>query len=258
MSIPKITFVLSGFMRPHTMQEQYDAIKAQTVQDFEIMLWINVPKTERLMEFPKEIVENCKTTVANADHGSWGRFVCALNARSEFIHVVDDDTIPGNRWLENCLETMDEVGNGILSTRGVVMSDKDTRYPLPESYTPVGWCNPNEVTTRVDMGCHSWFFRKDVLRSYFAEMPTNFPMRFGEDTHIAYAAKKHMGINSYVPKHPKEDVSLWGSMRETAIRYGEEACAISMSQEANIGMNRYWNFVKSQGYKTMVEERNAQ
>lgn len=256
-SMKKMTLVLSGFMRPHVLQEQHDALMAQTVQDFDIIVWINVPNTEKLMEFPKSVVDKCETVVSNADYGSWGRFVCALNSKTEFIHVIDDDTIPGNRWIENCLATMEEVGDGILSTRGVIMSEHDTQYPMPNSYTPVGWCDPNEETTRVDMGCHSWFFRKDILRSYFAEMPVQFPQRFGEDTHIAYAAKKHLGINSYVPKHPKGDTSLWGSMPETALRYGEEPCAISMSQESNIGMNRYWNFVKSQGYKTMLEERKA-
>lgn len=250
----KLTVVLSGFMRPHALQEQYDALQAQTFTDFDIMLWVNVPNTSKLMEFPKEVVEKCNTVVSNADYGSWGRFVCALNAKTDFIHVIDDDTIPGTRWLENCWNTMKEVGNGVLSTRGVIMTEHDTQYPMPNSYTPVGWCAPNELTTRVDMGCHSWFFSKDVLRAYFGEMPTHFPQRFGEDTHIAYAAKK-MGIDSYVPKHPKDDTSLWGSMRETALRYGEEPCAISMSREANIGMNRYWNFVKSQGYKTILEER---
>jgi hypothetical protein len=253
----KLTVILSGFMRPHALQEQYDALKAQTFTDFDIMLWVNVPDTQKLMEFPKEVVEKCQTIVSNSDYGSWGRFVSALNAKTDYIHVIDDDTIPGTRWLENCWNTMEEVGDGVLSTRGVIMTEHDDQYPLPHSYSPVGWCAPNEDTTRVDMGCHSWFFRKDILRAYFAEMPTLFPQRFGEDTHIAYAAKKLMGVNSYVPKHPKDDTSLWGSMRETALRYGEEPCAISMSREANIGMNKYWNFVKSQGYRTMLEERRV-
>ena len=255
MSTPLVTYVLSGFMRPHTMEEQYNAIMAQTVQDFEIMLWVNLPNPE--VEFPPHIINKCKSVVANADYGSWGRFVCALNSRSKFIHVVDDDTIPGPRYLENCLSTYEEVGGGILSTRGVIMTEHDMRYPMPESYEPVGWCNPNEDTTRVDMGCHSWFFDKNVLRAYFAEMPTHFPMRFGEDTHISYAAKKHMNVNTYVPKHPKDDISLWGSMRETALRYGEEPCAISMSAEANMGMNRYWQFIKNNGYKTILEEKQS-
>ena len=67
-----------------------------------------------------------------------------VNSKTEFIHVIDDDTIPGNRWIENCLATMEEVGDGILSTRGVIMSEHDTQYPMPNSYTPVGWCDPNE------------------------------------------------------------------------------------------------------------------
>ena len=73
----KMTLVLSGFMRPHVLQEQYDALMAQTVQDFDIIVWINVPNTEKLMEFPKSVVDKCETVVSNADYGSWGRFVCA-------------------------------------------------------------------------------------------------------------------------------------------------------------------------------------
>jgi len=255
MSTPLVTFVLSGFKRPHVMREQYDAIQAQTVKDFKVMYWVNAPG-DSIDTFAdcKDILEKNDTVVANNDYGSWGRFVCALNTRTQFIHVVDDDTIPGPRWLENCIETYNEVGGGVLSTRGVIMTDKDMDYPAPHSYKPVGWCAANEETTRVDMGCHSWFFDKNVLRAYFAAMPTFFPQRFGEDTHIAWAAKHHMNLNSYVPKHPKNDTSLWGSDFNKAVKYGEEACAISMDPHANAGMRQYWQFVKSQGYKTMVEE----
>lgn len=252
----RLTIILSGFKRPHTMREQLDALNAQTVKDFDVMLWVNAPG-DSINEFPGDIIGNCKSVVANNDYGSWGRFVCALNARTEFVHVIDDDTIPGPRWLENCFATYEET-QGVLSTRGVIMTEHDMQYPMPHSYTPVGWCAPNEETTRVDMGCHSWFFHKDVLRAYFGEMPTIFPMRFGEDTHIAYAAKKRMGVNSYVPKHPKDNTDLWGSNFDKAVKYGSEACAISMDAQANMGMNKYWQFVKQAGYKTMLEEKETQ
>lgn len=258
MKTPLVTFVLSGFKRPHVMREQYEAIQAQTVKDFDIMYWINAPGDSlKTFDGCQDIISANQAVVANNDYGSWGRFVCALNSRSQFVHVVDDDTLPGPKWLENCLETYKEVGGGVLSTRGVIMTEHDMQYPAPHSYTPVGWCAPNEETTRVDMGCHSWFFDKNVLRAYFAAMPTHFPMRFGEDTHIAFAAKMHMGINSYVPKHPKDDTEVWGSNFDKAIKYGEEACAISMDPQANVGMNRYWQFVKGNGYKTMLEEAKA-
>jgi hypothetical protein len=248
-----ITVVLNGFKRPHTLKEQYAALKEQTVQDFEIMLWVNL--TDKLsLDFDQNIINECHSVIANSDYGSWGRFAMALNARTKYVCVMDDDTIPGKKWLENCLTTM-QTHYGVLSTRGVLANaGYDLSYPAPESYTAIGWCNPNETTVRVDMGCHSWFFEKTWLRAFWAEMPEVSPKRYGEDTHLSYAVKKHFGLNTYVPPHPKNDKDLWGSMPDTAIRYGEEPVAISMDYNANIGMNRYWNFVRQMGYPIVAEE----
>ncbi len=250
-----ITVVLSGFKRPHVLKEQFDAVKRQTITEVEILLWINL--VNKNIAFDPTVINSCKTIMSNADHGSWGRFIASLTAKTKYICVIDDDTIPGKKWLENCLNTIKDY-NGILSTRGVIMNKGlDNRYPLPDSYNAIGWCNPNEKTTRVDMGCHSWFFEKSWLRAFFAEMPQDIPQRYGEDTHISYAVKKHFGINTYVPPHPKDDMDLWGSMPETAIRYGEEPVAISMDHNANIGMNKYWNFVRQNGYPIIQEENNT-
>ena len=57
-------------MRPHTMMEQYEALQAQTVQDFEVMLWVNVKNPEMLAKFPKERFEKPQAVVANDDYGS--------------------------------------------------------------------------------------------------------------------------------------------------------------------------------------------
>jgi glycosyltransferase involved in cell wall biosynthesis len=246
-----VTFVLSGYKRPHTLIEQFQAIKDQTIKDFEIILWVNLTSN---IEFDDNVIKSCKSIVSNQDFGSWGRFIAALNARTKYICVIDDDTIPGNRWLENCLSTI-KTHRGILSTRGTIMNKGlDLRYPAPGSYEAIGWCSANEEVTRVDMGCHSWFFEKTWLRAFFAEMPENLPMRYGEDTHLSYAIKKHFGLNTYIPPHPKNDMNLWGSIPEKAFRYGQDAFAISMDNDANIGMNKYWNFVRQMGYKIIGEE----
>jgi hypothetical protein len=251
-----VTFVLNGFKRPHVLKEQYDAIKRQTFKDFDIFLWINLVDS-RSLEFDQNIINDCHSIISNTDFGSWGRFSAALNAKTKYVCIIDDDTIPGSKWLENCLETM-KTHRGVLSTRGVIANlGHDLTYPAPQSYTPIGWCNPNETVTRVDMGCHSWFIEKEWLRAFWGEMPVTIPMRYGEDTHISYVVKKYFGFNTYVPPHPKNDVEMWGSMPETAIRYGEEPVAISMDYNANVGMNKYWNFVRSNGYKIIAEEGNV-
>lgn len=247
-----VTFILSGFKRPYTLRQQYEAIKSQTVQDFEIMLWINLVSDD--IKFDEDIVNSCQSFISNSNYGVWGRFTAALNARTKYICVIDDDTIPGKKWLENCFNTL-KTHDGVLSTRGALMNKgHDHQYPLPNSYTPIGWCSKNETVTRVDMGCHSWFFDKVCLKAFFAEAPNVFPPRFGEDMHLSYAVKKHFGMNTYIPPHPENDVDLWGSLPDTAGKYGEDEAAVSWSGEANTGMNRYWNFIRQNGYKIVAEE----
>lgn len=247
-----VTIVLSGFKRPHVLRQQFEAIKNQTFNDLQIMLWVNLVEN---IQFDADILNSCHTIMSNTDYGSWGRFCVALNAKTKYVCVIDDDTIPGKKWIENCLLTMNK-HRGVLSTRGILAhKGHDLTYPAPQSYTPVGWCNPNETVTRVDMGCHSWFIEKSWLRAFWAEMPDTVPMRYGEDTHISYVVKKHFGLNTYVPPHPQNDIEMWGSMPDTAIKYGEEPVAISMDYNANVGMNKYWNFVRQNGY-TIIEEEN--
>lgn len=250
-----VTFVLNGFKRPHTLKEQYQALKNQTIQDFEIFLWINLVDN-RSLQFDQEIINDCNSIISNTNFGVWGRFTAALNARTKYVCIIDDDTIPGKKWLENCYNTL-QTHYGVLSTRGAIMNPgHDLQYPAPNSYKAVGWCSQNEITTRVDMGCHSWFFEKEWLRGFFAEMPSPFPMRYGEDMHLSYSVKKHFDINTYVPPHPANDLDLWGSMPETAQNYGTDSAAVSWSNEANLGMNRYWNFIKQNGYTIIAEEEN--
>jgi hypothetical protein len=251
-----ITVILSGYKRPYTLESQYEAITKQTVQPESVMLWVNI--VDDINRYPESVINNCESFVSNGNYGTWGRFSVALNARTDYVCIIDDDTIPGEQWLENCVNTFN-AQNGILSTRGII-SDKehDRTYPAPQSYKAVGWCNPNEEITRVDMGCQSWFFPKPVLRAFWAEMPAMNPMNYGEDTHLSYVAQKYFGLNTYIPPHPKDNMKLWGSMPDTALKYGEDSSAISWSAEANAGMNRYWNFVRDNGYKIMADSAGEQ
>lgn len=242
-----ITVILSGYKRPHTCLEQYNAIKSQTVKDIEIMFWANL--VDDKLKFPKEVVDNCQSIVSNANYGVWGRFALALNARTPYVCIIDDDTIPGKKWLENCLNTINN-HQGVITTRGVIANKgKEKEYPGPGSYEAYGWGNPNENTVQVDMGCHSWFFHKDILRAFWAEAPSVLPMNYGEDMHLSYVAQKHFGLGTYVPPHPINDLSMWGSQPHTGKEYGEDSVAISWNHQANMGMRDYWNYILDNGYK---------
>lgn len=249
-----VTVVLNGYKRGYALEEQYNAIKNQTYKDISILLWANVIDN-KLYTFPQNVVNSCDSIIANTNFGTWGRFTAALNAKTKYIAIIDDDTIPGSKWIENCLNTISK-HDGILTARGIIFDQMFERsYPSPQSYKPYGWCNPNPETLRVDMGCQSWFFEKNILRAFWAEMPETNPMNYGEDTHISYVAQKYFGLFTYVPPHPEDDKELWGSNPETALKYGEDPAALSWSNEANLGMNRYWNFVRDNGYRIIADEQ---
>ena len=248
-----ITVVMSGYKRPFTTAEQYESIKNQTIKDVDILFWINFPP-DSSSGFPLDIVNNCKTILTQQNFGVWGRFVQALQLETEYVCIIDDDTIPGDMWLENCLETM-KTHEGVLTTRGVeVYKERKEQYPIAGSYQAFGWCNPNETVKRVDIGCHSWFFRKNWLRAFFADMPNKLPKNYGEDIHLSASIKRHLGYNTYVPPHPKNNKRMWGSHPDKATEYGH-INAISLDAINNKGMNIYWNHaLNNLKYKILQEE----
>jgi hypothetical protein len=247
-----VTVILNGYKRTYTIEEQYEAIKNQTVKNTHIFYWVNL--TEESAKIPQSIINDSHSIISNTNFGVWGRFSIALNAVTPYICVIDDDTIPGSKWLENCLNTIEQ-HRGIITTRGVIANNGlDRNYPMPNSYTAHGWCNPNEEVLRVDMGCHCWFFEKKILRAFWGDMPETIPMNYGEDMHLSYVAQKHFGLNTYVAPHPLNDKEMWGSHPDKAQKYGTDEVAISWNNEANMGMNMYWNFIRDNGFKIIKEE----
>ena len=56
----------------------------------------------------------------------------------------------------------------------------------------------------------------------------------GEDMHFAYSIQKYLDLNTYVPPHPKDDKTLWGSDPELANKFGVDKDAISVNHHSSI------------------------
>ena len=149
-----------------------EALKNQTVPPDESLLWYNNPGDNDLLNY--DIGMEIPVAYCNYNFGVWARFYFAMNARNPYVVVFDDDTIPGKRWLENCMKTM-ETNEGLLSTVGLI-------YPQPkpphessyfEPYVRVGWPNKgnNNEPVQVDFVGHSWFFKKEWLSYLVRELP---------------------------------------------------------------------------------------
>ena len=110
-----ITVILNGYKRGDNLNEQLEALRNQTVKPDEILLWYNNPGDNDLLNY--DIGMEIPVAYCNYNFGVWARFYFAMNARNPYVVVFDDDTIPGKRWLENCMKTMEKEKLYVLYTK---------------------------------------------------------------------------------------------------------------------------------------------
>lgn len=243
----QITAILNGYKRPDFLSEQINAINNQTIKPADIMMWKNGDTP-----FPQNLLNNLTTASCNKNLGVWARFAYALNARTEYVCIFDDDTIPGNKWFENCINTI-QTHEGLLGTIGVIFYTT-TNY---HGYR-VGWDNINNPTPQmVDIVGHAWFFKREWLSTYWRELPSvdffnsiNNNFICGEDLHFSFMLQKYLGLNTYVPPHPMEDKSLWGSTK--GWEYGTEKHGISVNWHSS-GIDEYYRQAIKNGFKIMAQ-----
>jgi len=197
-----ITVILNAYRRPYNLKMQVDALRNQTVPPKQIWLWVNEHEDNIGYDFNSLGVDHIFHN--NHNWKFYGRFAAALLADTEYVALYDDDTVPGSKWHENCLETMG-THEGILGSAGVILNGK--HYV---QHDRCGWPSQNEEVTEVDLVGHAWFFKREWLRYLWQEKPTSWDN--GEDIQFAFMAKIHGGIPTYCPPHPPNDKELHGSI----------------------------------------------
>ena len=239
----KISVILNAYNRIAFLKEQIAALQNQSVKPKNIFLWQNKHKNTSILE--SKLIKNIIYSYNNFNYGVWARFAFALNAKTEFICIFDDDTIPGRNWLKNCLETM-KSSEGLLGARGVRFGSLK-QYVTSQEF---GWNNPNNVCEMVDIVGHSWFFKREWLSYFWRELPNLNSSNFvGEDIHFSYILQKYLKLNTYVPPHPKNDVSLWGSNPKLALKIGTDKSAISFNPKHQHEMDKALIYYIKKGFK---------
>lgn len=195
----EITVILNLWKRPQNLQKQIDAFKNQTIKPKEIWIWQNYALEGQT---PEEYIEasqqSIKWITSNHNWGVFGRFTMAQMVQTEFVCVNDDDTIPGPKWLETCLESF-STHPGLQGGIGVVLTSDDYK-----NHFRIGWAEPKSTTEEVDLVGHSWFFPKSYLQYMWREEPFTWRM---EDAHFSYCLQKYGNIKTYVPPQDTKDKS---------------------------------------------------
>ena len=255
-----ITAILTGFRRPEYLREQYEAVANQTVKPKEIFFWQNhyqphsgcgwlrnIGRGGHIGKFDEKIISKMKTARCNFNFNVSARFAFALNATTEYVCVFDDDTIPGKRWFENCLETI-KTHRGLLGTKGLIFLT-DSSYN-PYSHEEYGWSKPNEKVVQVDIVGHSWFFEREFLSCFWREFP-DLEVLFFDDMHFSYTLQKYLKLSTYVPPHPKDDKSLWGSLKGAEYGTDDKAMSCICNSAFIVQCAKHLSIYKEKGWKLL-------
>ncbi len=251
-TIADLTVVLNMYKRPHTLDKQIAAIRAQTCKPRSIILWVNAADN---ISIPNNILNDPQIHIihSNKNTGVWGRFTASILAQTTYVCVFDDDTIPGRRWFENCFRTMNE-REGLLGTVGIRFKP-GTDYM--NSSHRIGWPGPNEKTEEVDIVGHSWFFKREWLAHLFQTIP-KWPDYFCAGEDIAFSAGlQKVGIPTLVPPHPPGQLEWYGSLPESAWQYGTESVGISMDAAQYQKFNVCLRDLISKGFTTIANRAKA-
>ena len=210
----EITVILNCYKRPEYLKEQIEAIENQTIKPKEIWIWYNSPEDREQINL-NEKYGKYKIIQSNHNFKFHARFALGLLAQTEYVCFFDDDTIPGRLWFENCLKTMDVVGDSILGTTGVILNE--FKY---DNNIKVGWNgNTSEEPVEVDLVGHSWFLKQENLKYLWYEKPES--LENGEDIQLSYLCQKYGNIPTFVPPHGK-NLETWGSLPQKGSLYGND------------------------------------
>jgi hypothetical protein len=247
-----ITAIINIFKRPHVLDNQIEAIKNQSIPPKYIFIWNNGNADIDLTKYKNDCL--FKVFDSNYNSGVWSRFLISQLADTEYVCIFDDDTIPGNNWFKNCIDSMNK-REALYGTIGVIF--KHNNYY--ETLKRYGWDSTNNGNNSnikpVDIVGHAWFFKKAWINYFNREPPmVNEYYCVGEDIHFSFMLQKYANISTCVPPHPSSDMSLFGSIPKTAWEHG---CDGNGHSGHIISFHKPFNHALSNGFKLLINRQNT-
>lgn len=222
-----VTIILNIWKRRH-LNEQLQSIVDQTVIPKEI--WVIHYEQHWQIQTILSSFENCLPSITLIESSKnlkyFGRFSLAINVVTEYIWILDDDVIPGRKWMENSCIKCDSL-NSIISCTGRIIPKGDYQPENLENKSNnhfIGDLNYDDninfypIQKIVDFACQSYFFKYEWLKSFWSKWPATFLS--GEDIHLSATCKYLLGIDTTVLKQIDHLTS--GNLKK---RYGYDSSA---------------------------------
>ena len=246
MSSSDISVILTLYKRPENLKIQLEAIKNQSLKPCEILLYQD--GTGDTIKIPDEIKNEFNLIeISPENKGVWERFRFAMNnAKSDYVCIFDDDTIPGKDWLQNCYSNMINQ-EGVYGTIGILCK-KPENYPKSD-FIRLGWATEIKNRKEVDFVGHSWFLKREWISCMFEDTEKYQTYRnAGEDMCLSTTLRNRRGIKTFVPPHPTRHHDIWGSLPEYAVLLGNNKVAISHESDNKDVRQNFINELIEDGY----------
>ncbi len=240
--MPKIAVILNLFRRQAALKTQLERVVSQTLRPEEVWIWNNSEGNPPNISIPGVRIN---VVSSSSNLGVWSRFSVPLLSHCDYFCIFDDDTVPGVRWLENCLNDF-TANPALLGTIGLNFHSVDYF-----EHSRIGWANPKEESTLVDLVGHSWFFNKEMIRAFWSIPGYGWDPTAGEDMHFAFSVQSVLGLQSRVPPHPPSDRSFWGSEPRIAWQLGTDENALSLRQDAKLRFQRAFRHYLVRGWRLL-------
>jgi hypothetical protein len=187
--------ILSAHMRPQMTESQLVKVRQQSVQARRLVYVVSpgVPVNESLLS--QQATARFSMAIT-----PWWRFSIATMLDNEFVVILDDDTMPGGKWIEAALDHLKANPNDVVVARGVKLDES-----LGEQ--GVGPGNEPKETAEVDYGENGWVVRRDKLIDMLAQDVLDQNPYFGWSIHLGWAAK-HMGGKTVVLPYTVETAGM--------------------------------------------------
>ncbi len=249
----KVTTILNVYKRLPYLEDQLQSIRNQTVPTD---IWIDYTIAEGnefydLTEFGPDLKINAHI---NQNLYHFGRFYYALNVKTPYVFICDDDIIPGEKYIENCIREIEENGDCLLGGYGLVLDPKENKYKPLRTY---GWCSITSggipKTVDVDFVGHCWFIKTEYLKYIAYEQPLTHLN--GEDMHFSYMLQKHANIPVKVISQDPRDPSGWICDPRKGMRYGTDKHATSVRKDHLEFRHQIVEHQRKKGWKLLSEEK---
>lgn len=204
--------IITLWKRKDYLEEQLEALKNQTKKVSSIL----IVKNENHFEIDDKLVDKYGLKIISSDINSlYTRWIIGYLLDEDYIYVLDDDVIPGEKWVEISINALKKY-NALVGPSGrKAVLNNDPAWKSVETF--------DGQDQLCDWVCNSYFFKREWIKFIVsAERYRNTQKTF-DDIQLATTLKIFGGINCVVPGQSKSDLSINGHIKRI---YGHDENAL--------------------------------